>query len=101
MPVLPGRCAASNAVGRAHSSKTESDGFTRGRNQKWNRGCCSLLDSDPPSKSLIILRSSKRGTSERLTITRVLVPRFAELTQLQTFAKQKAILANQKYFKRM
>jgi|GraSoi2013_100cm_1033763.scaffolds.fasta_scaffold254108_1 hypothetical protein len=30
-----------------------------------------------------------------------LVPRFAELTQLQTFAKQKAILAKQKYFKRM
>jgi hypothetical protein len=55
----------------------------------------------PRSKSLIILRSSKSGTSERLKITRVLVPRFAELTQLQTFAKQKAILAKQKYFKRM
>jgi hypothetical protein len=36
-----------------------------------------------------------------IKITRVLVPRFAELTQLQTFAKQKAILAKQKYFKRM
>jgi hypothetical protein len=53
----------------------------------------------PPIEALTCpSRSSKCGTSERLKNHSGFGSAFAELTQLQTFAKQKMILAKQKFF---
>src|SRR6266404_1034800 len=64
------------------------------KNQKCNRGCCSLLDSDPISRFI------SEFVADHLTPFRIWNLReienhsdfgfaFAELTQLRTFAKQK------------
>jgi hypothetical protein len=64
------------------------------KNQKCNRGCCSLLDSDPISRFI------SEFVADHLTQFRIWNLReienhsgfgfaLAELTQLRTFAKQK------------